>query len=466
MSGSRTIEKSGRDSSAYDPGDIKRRLLEKIHRRLKSAGLTDGCRRAEVDLPAQIDPLWMLAGRAAVRVYWQARDGAWEAAGVGAADVRRDQNGLDYSDLIRHISSNLSAKSGDARYYGGMRFDRGAARATPPWREFGTYGFVLPRFELTRGPDSNRLSCNLVPGRDHQRLGEIESSLEALQLVPAASGYTMSAVLAQINRPSKRKWEAMVSRALVDLDAAELEKIVLARRLSLQWSGPLRSHAVLKALRGYGVGCYKFWMQAPSQAAFVGASPERLYLRRGRHIESEALAGTRSRGTDQTADDQLAQELLTSAKERYEHSLVLRSVREPLTPLCRQLQGGPVGIRKVAHVQHLSTEFSGTLDEGVCDADILAALHPTAAVAGAPRSRATAMIAEIERFDRGWYAGPVGWVSADSAEFAVGIRSALVHGDRVDLYAGAGIVSGSDPVAEWEETETKMQSMIRILGRE
>ncbi|MCX6833694.1 MAG: isochorismate synthase, partial [candidate division Zixibacteria bacterium] len=193
-------------------------------------------------------------------------------------------------------------------------------------------------------------------------------------------------------------------------------------------------------------------------------SPERLYRREGDSIETEAVAGTRPRAPDQCEDGRLASELTTSDKDRYEHDLVVSGIREDLAKICERFDtAAPAALIKLSAVQHLRTQFEGKLKRNVDDMAILSALHPSPAVGGYPCEKAVSHLRKIESLDRGWYAGPIGWLDAANAEFAVGIRSALIHDNRMDLFSGAGIVAGSTSDAEWHEIENKISPFLQLL---
>lgn len=193
----------------------------------------------------------------------------------------------------------------------------------------------------------------------------------------------------------------------------------------------------------------------------MGATPEWLIRKRGRRIETEAMAGSRSR-----AEVDAEQRLLASGKDLEEHRLVLEEVVRALQPVCEQLSvpDGP-RIRQLRDLLHLQTPVVGQLAKDRHVLDLVGRLHPTPAVGGVPRDAALAWLAEHESESRGWYASPVGWVdAAGDGEFAVALRSALMIGNVAHLYAGAGIVRDSSPDLEYEETQLKLASMVRALG--
>jgi menaquinone-specific isochorismate synthase len=233
------------------------------------------------------------------------------------------------------------------------------------------------------------------------------------------------------------------------------------------FDGDLDPTLLLESLKAATPGGFHFYAEPEDGAAFIGASPERLYRRDGRSVESEAVAGTRPRGVSSEDDDGLRDDLLHSAKDLSEHSYVRTGIQESLAPLCEELQmDQDISDMKLARGRHLRSNVRGTLREGVTDAGLLDALHPTPAVGGYPRGGAMEEIRALEPFDRGWYAGPVGWIGADASEFAVGIRSGLVRGRTLALFSGAGIVAGSVPDQEWAEIEQKIGDFTGTFGLE
>lgn len=211
---------------------------------------------------------------------------------------------------------------------------------------------------------------------------------------------------------------------------------------------------------------FHFCFQLAPNKAFLGITPELLYRRSGTQIGSEAIAGTRPRGQTLEDDQRLADELRNSEKEQREHLMVLDRMERVLKQFCRQTKRLSYLERlPLRHVQHLLSRMQGILRPNVNDSDLLPSFHPTPAVSGTPDPEAREIIRELEPFDRGWYAGPVGWINRNQAEFAVAIRSGLLCGRTLRVYTGAGIVAGSVPEEEWREIEVKLQSWKSLLGR-
>ena len=260
-------------------------------------------------------------------------------------------------------------------------------------------------------------------------------------------------------------YRAVVAKAVARIDAGEFTKIVLARAQEFASDQPLHPLRVLNGLRQRFPDCYAFSLANGRGQSFIGASPERLVRVSKGVLETEALAGSIRRGAGASEDAALAGTLLRSEKDRREHQHVLAAITARLEHLglAPEYAVEP-GLRRLANVQHLHTPIRAALPENVRLLAVLAALHPTPAVGGAPLAAAGAAIRGLENFPRGLYAGAIGWSNArGGGEFFVGLRSALVDGGTARVYAGAGIVAGSTPEKEFAETELKFKAMLEAL---
>ena len=256
------------------------------------------------------------------------------------------------------------------------------------------------------------------------------------------------------------QWEQVVAAAVARIKAGELHKVVLARDLQAVASADIDVRVLLARLAARSPGCYTF-----ACAGLVGATPELLIQREGREVRSLVLAGTMARGGSKADDEVLAAALLGSAKNAEEHRYSVESVRDLLAPLCTELaiDPGPY-LLQMADYQHLATSVSGVLARDASALALAASLHPTAAICGTPTEAALELIRELERMDRGRYSGPVGWVDArGNGEWGIALRCGEIDGSRARLFAGCGIVAGSQPDAELAETETKFRPMRRAL---
>ena len=254
------------------------------------------------------------------------------------------------------------------------------------------------------------------------------------------------------------EWQHEVRRAVDAIHGGAFGKVVLARDVLEQYARPVAIAPLLRRLRKRDAHAHLF--ASAATACFVGATPERL-ARVAAGDDAHALAGTIRRGATPDDDRALGAALMDSAKERLEHALVVDAIRAALAPLSRALDvPEQPSLHRLPRLQHLSTPIRATLKADATLLQVVAALHPTPAVAGHPRAEALDHIRAHEGFDRGWYAAPIGWIDAHgNGDFIVSLRSALVDGGACRLFAGCGIVADSDPINEYQETELKLSGM-------
>ena len=422
-----------------------------------------GVARAEAVIPSTDALAWLRAqAPSAVKMYWADRDGGNEVAGVGVVDVVTGGEPDPVESLFEQLHGRLDAEAPAARYFGGMRFV-GSKGSDAAWRDFGGYRFVLPRFELSqRGPDSV-LACQWL--RSSITVDTLMKDVDALVFPVPKAACTPPVATGREDLPDRAGWDVALAATLELVSSGTVGKVVLARKSVFGFPVDLDPVACLQALSPAAEHCYRFCFVPAVGSAFLGVPPERLYRREGRRILCDAIAGTRTRGDGASLDRQLERDLMGSEKERREQDYVVRGIRESLAPLCGSLNAGAdPSVVKLHQCQHLMSNFEGVLRDGVDDAELLKALHPTPAVGGYPTDRALREIEKREPFDRGWYAGPVGWVGRDSAEFAVAIRSGLVEGSALSVFAGAGIVAGSVPGEEWDELDYKISHFTQALN--
>jgi menaquinone-specific isochorismate synthase len=250
-------------------------------------------------------------------------------------------------------------------------------------------------------------------------------------------------------------WKSRVATAVTRIQNGELDKVVLARDITVSSSKSIDPRAILQRLAAEYPTTWKY-----SISGLVGATPELLLrLSRGM-ITSRVLAGTISK----TGDASLAR----SSKDLAEHEYAVRSVADAIEPFCSStnVPESPF-VLHLANVMHLATDVTGALVETLAHIDaftILEQLHPSAAVCGTPRPKAAALIQEIEGMSRGRYAGPVGWIdAAGDGELGIALRCGQINGDTIRIFAGCGIVDGSDPEVELAETYAKFTPMRSAL---
>jgi menaquinone-specific isochorismate synthase len=417
--------------------------------------------RVEVQIPP-LEPLhWLAQQKSDIKTYWSDRHGRFTIAGIGTLDTIASDLPISYPDIFGQLRQKLSSLFPNVRYYGGIGFSQNNW-IDPSWKLFGNYRFIVPRFEIWTDGIDTFFACNFLgDSRPSQWERELERILDELIYLDLTHQEVEIAPPVQIDRfdtPNRSQWQRNINLALAKFADLNLKKIVLARKSTLTFSGNLQPQILLLLLQPNNHPSYHFCFQIDSTTAFIGTSPERLYYRQDRLLKTEAIAGTRQRGISTEIDRQLSQELLNSPKDIHEHQLVVNNLHAILAELCHSVKIDRAStILKLNKVQHLYTQCQGILKSHLTDAEILPQLHPTPAVGGFPRTQALKLIQELEPFERGWYAAPVGWVGYDDTEFAVAIRSGLVDRDRLLLFAGAGIVTGSQSAEEWIEIENKIR---------
>jgi menaquinone-specific isochorismate synthase len=404
---------------------------------------------------------WLASQKGHSLLYWSDRKRDLEIGAVGSVESQQFTGESDHADLFKTMNDNLSHAPEGIRYFGGFSFDV-SRTIDQKWADFGNYLFVIPRYELYTSDGQYYFACNLR--REEIRNTGYNIELEELSGSSTELTQDIPFLLSRRDHPEKSHWKQMIRQALRDIDKRRYEKIVLARETKLGFERSLNPFQVLNRLQTINPDSIHFCVQPNDQTAFLGGTPELLYARHLNYIYSEAIAGTRRRGKDESEDEYLESELLRSSKDRKEHWFVIETIRNILHDLCNSVENGePVTILKLAELQHLITNIRGILKADVGDQQILSLIHPTPAVGGYPTESALMSITELEPFRRGWYAAPVGWISKNSAQFAVAIRSGLLRRNNLYLYSGAGIVTGSDPQLEWEEIDTKISNFLHAL---
>jgi menaquinone-specific isochorismate synthase len=443
--------------------DIKKTILEYLNflvAQKKSYG--DAIR---VAIPTEkIDLLaWLKCQSFEKRIYWNDRKENLEVAGIGMADRVSATYMSDYASVIQRIHKSSSDKCSKCRYYGGFSFYKEEC-GKDEWESFGAYTFILPQFEMIHDGEDDLFVCNIIDP-DEATIIQLARDLEKILFKEVDLNEDLPGIADVTYWPTNDQWRNMINSALQDIHKGEYDKIVLARKIEIDLLSKPDPFSILDDLRRSNHQTVSFCFQPRPETIFIGATPELLYRRDGRQIKSEALAGTRPRGINPDEDEKLARDLITDEKELREHFFVTRSLERNLGRLCPQLESnGKVSVLKLSQIQHLYVPFRGTLNQDATDGDILESIHPTPAVGGYPDKTVLQNLHEIEPFNRGWYAAPIGWTASDSATFAVAIRSALIIKNKMYLYSGAGIVEGSSPEREWEELENKIYHFKKVLG--
>ena len=298
----------------------------------------------------------------------------------------------------------------------------------------------------------------VVGARDGRFWQTSVDGAELPPLSPVKASEVSSLLQGQLSRVG---FKDAVGTALQRIEAGEVEKVVLARDIVADLPEDFDLRAPLKVLAENYPTCWVY-----SVDGLFGASPELLVRVSHGQVSARVLAGTAGRGTDPGVDFAIGQALSESHKNVAEHAFAVDSMVRALEPFCEHVDADPKPFSlKLPNVWHLASDVHGVLKEDASVLDLAAAIHPTAAVAGTPGDAAVSLIEELEPFDRGRYAGPVGWIGADGdGEWAIALRGAQVEGSSVRAFAGCGIVAESEADSEASETDLKFQPIIQALA--
>jgi isochorismate synthase len=366
--------------------------------------------------------------------------------------------------LLRNcFEIGVDAAARPPRFCGAFAFDRAPSKAGP-WHAFPRVGFRLPRFRYVT--DSRYASLSLAVLAEEiatpdQRKDWVSRLLDRCNDLATfvSPEVPPTRVVGRHESPSRERWLQLVEQATNAMASDSLEKVVLAREIALDLDSPPNPTNILRRLARLAPETTRFAFRRGT-SVFLGATPERLVLRLGSEIRTEALAGS-IRATDNEAVEQL----LASDKDRHEHQLVVEEIARKLARLGAVPQHAErPQVRQLRHVIHLSTPISARIFGPPHVLQLAAELHPTPAVCGVPEEAAQKFISETEGFERGLYSGAVGWFDADGdGEMLVALRAGLLDGQVFRLYAGAGIVRDSIPDKELDETELKCESLLEAL---
>ncbi|MEO3990997.1 isochorismate synthase MenF [Pseudocitrobacter cyperus] len=407
-----------------------------------------GTRIFEVSFPLNdgFDPLcWLNAQPVWPQFWWQQRSGCQEIAALGTA-----VSFLSIADAERFLSRHAAD---DIRICGLNSFD------------FRQTTFFLPRLEWRREGGVATLRVNLSSETSLKDDAHAARAFLATLTPHGVCNALALELISEIHRPGEAGWRGLIEQATRAIADGEFDKVVLARATDLTFATPPDAGALMAASRRVNLHCYHFFMAFDAQQAFFGSSPERLWRRRGLELETEALAGTVASHPDPVQAQHFADWLMHDDKNQRENRLVVDDICERLQEYVDALDILPAETVSLRKVQHLRRVIQAKLKEAD-DERCLKQLQPTAAVAGLPRNKAFDFIDAFEPFTREWYAGSAGYLSRQQSEFCVMLRSAKVSGNTLRLYAGAGIVAGSQAESEWQEIENKAAGLRSLLFSE
>ncbi len=406
---------------------------------------------------------------------WTAHSGCVETLSCGSYDHCKDNRFTEISSQAQDLLESIDSSSSSIRFYGGFSF---GANHKPEglWKDFPAGLFHLPEFELEGGRrQSARLRGHALVDPDsidqeqvrEELLHKTERFCAKLREKCKRNKNTNKRSELQNKGDFDRKtWGAMIEEALGNINEGFLSKVVLARTQDLVFNDFVDPVDVVRRLWKANPGSHVFLIKTSKESYLLGAAPEIVTEVSKGQFHATAVAGTVGRGHDTKEQQILAESLLGSTKNGIEHCITRDDILTRLGTLVDDVdaQVSP-HVLTLDEMQHLETEIKGKLREGIDALQVLQTLHPTPAVCGLPREKALDFIVKQEPFERGWYAGPVGWFDTDGdAMFVPALRCAVVTGNSWRLFAGAGIVAGSDPTSEWEETGVKFTPVTKALA--
>jgi isochorismate synthase len=387
-----------------------------------------------------------------------------------------------WSNLLEHAVIATLEEGGNAPCdylplaLGGFSFDVHTPQ-TSLWQDFPHGLFILPRILLHQAAGRATVTVNIFVQPDDSLTAcqqeivflqrELRAALASAPFQPERISSTQKMAVRSLH--SSSTWKALVTQATRQIQQGTYEKVVLARAVEALLPGHLAfdiSSILQRLTRSYPTASV-FAIQR-GKRFFVGATPEQLVSVHNKQFQAMALAGSAPRGATPEEDLVIGRQLLQSGKNKDEHEIVVAMMRQTLKHLCQRVSlSAEPRLLQLKNVQHLLTPITGELLPNRHILEIVAHLHPTPAVGGLPRHAALEAIREEEQLDRGWYAGPLGWLDAQgNGEFIVAIRSGLIHQNRATLFAGCGIVAYSDPHSEYLESCLKLQAMQHALSGE
>lgn len=451
--------------------------ISKLYEQLEDSSKT----LFHVSIPVDnLDPLAILecTPKNDFSFYWEKPDDDFAISAFGSA-LTLDDKVLDREKLFEIINHYRESHHqfgykkhtlSSPFFVGGMAFS--GETHSKKWDEFKQLNLTLPKWVYIKNGQFSLLNIAYISQANDSVddiIAQIESIITSfkesvLKLAQRSPSFDKIEYFKK-SETSYDKWNEGIKSAKHYFVEKDIEKLVLARELEIEANREIEPTRFINKLRENYKSCYNFLVRVNEHKTFLGSTPERLVSFNKNYILTEALAGSISRGTSAKEDSFLENQLLSSEKDLHEHEIVVREIRNRLLPYSDEIQvSDRPSIRKMSNVQHLLTPITAWIKKKTQLLNLFFELHPTPAVGGFPKEKSFNLIQEIEGFDRGWYAAPIGWFSlSGSGDFSVAIRSGLIEDNKATFYAGCGIVPDSDPIKEWEETKLKFIPMLSAL---
>ncbi len=396
------------------------------------------------EMPITVELLaWLKAQEMYPQFYLNYRDKPISVATIGKVRSFSDEN-LAQQFVLTH----------DFPLVGGLTFDKQAK-------------FWLPRLLLEKV--ENTLYVNVYWDNRQDFANEQQACLQVVETLQKFTALqSVKQTIHKIDQKASAEiWSNWIQQALGEIEQGHLSKVVLANQTEFLFTQAIDAKDFLAESERKNIGCYHFLLAENANCTFVGSSPERLYARQDHYVHTEALAGTATITDNPAYNQQQADWLLNDHKNDHENRLVVQGICDNLQPYVNNIQVSDVEVKQLRQVQHLRRCIQAELNDSATDSACLQAIHPTAAVSGLPQQSAVQFLQKTENFDRSWYAGTLGIMRKQQAEFCVTIRSAFIEQQaeqhKIRVFAGAGIVAGSVPLLEWQEIERKASSLLSLL---
>ncbi len=437
------------------------RLITKIKAAINTSNTTNtGTKKIHISFHPEEIPFydWLLYSNCSQKRYIKSQSQQSERLTLGSC--KQWQFNSQGYDLAKQTLSPFLEQ--DFNVYTAIMFKSLDDNKDDDWENVAEMTFLIPAIEIIKSVDSIILICNYS-----EEIMKQEQALErylsnALSIHQHNNNRNVS--LRQIQmEPNYSDWECNIGQVLNLINKSPLQKLILARKTTFEINN---NHAIIQILIESIKNepqCNIYFQQINNTTAFLSVTPENLYIKKGKHIYCDAIAGTIAKGSSAIQTEQFAKVLQSSQKNINEHQYVVDFLSATLGSLCHTIKiSKEKDVLQLAHLQHMHSVLEGTLKENISDFDLLKALHPTPATGGFPKKLGLDLIDKYECFNRGLYTGALGIMSHNFTEIFVGIRSCMIKDTKLFVYTGAGIVKDSQALAEWAELDIKMESYLSM----
>lgn len=399
---------------------------------------SDDLRVSSLELEADCDILEFLKNLSFPRFYWKSKDSSFEVIGSGVSKIFTDENAFEEAEEYLKVQGLQEPVCLGFKRFNHIKGDHQL------WGELPDDGALMPSIAIVRSGNSFSLITDST--FDHEKLRQAVT--KKISSGPAEYEFEPYEVEHIADLPSYDEWNVLIEEILDQIEEGNFEKVVPARITSLRAKDALSPIDILRGLREHSVSSYVFLLQADVETSFLCNSPESLISTHEDAVIADSIAGT--------APLDEAGSLLGDEKLLREQKIVTDYLARKLNEVADKVARSEPDVLELPNVCHLYSMVFGKRKKGISLDDLVASIHPTPAVCGTPKEEVLSYIESKENFPRGLYAGAIGVIGSSFSDFSVGIRSALISGDTIHLFAGGGIIAGSEPASEWEELDNKL----------